>query len=275
MRRQPDAGLQGDRGDFPQERAESSPEFLVGDRGDAALGRVRVIDHVPDHAVGHWSVQGAFHADGAGAASRIRGVGAAANSRDAEIVAQDGDASLAQAADDGFDVFQLLLLLWAIQKDVVPVGGVKVLDGLEFEAGGVDFFAQGQQFCQGPELVGIPGQAPALFRAGGLIIPGIVSAAFEVIHQMSDNVRGPGLPRELKVIAGKHMPIQTKAQFHFSQDKPEKPRQRFKKWERLLAGILAPRRRANQGRTARQEDCPCKSYYPPFRRRDRTDVRSD
>jgi hypothetical protein len=39
-------------------------------------------------------------------------------------------------------------------------------------------------------------------------------AAVKVIHQVGDDVRSPGLPRELKVLAGQHVPIEAETELH-------------------------------------------------------------
>jgi hypothetical protein len=39
-------------------------------------------------------------------------------------------------------------------------------------------------------------------------------SAFEVIHQMGNDVRGARLARELKILARQHVPIKSQAKFH-------------------------------------------------------------
>ena len=40
-------------------------------------------------------------------------------------------------------------------------------------------------------------------------------AAFEIIDQVDDQVRGARLPREPKVLARQHVTVETEAQFHW------------------------------------------------------------
>ena len=96
----------------------------------------------------------------------------------------------------------------------MPVRRVKIFNGLQLQAFGLQVLAQGDEFRRRPELAGIAGQAPAALGAGGLIVARIVRATFEVIHQMRHNVRGARLPRELKMLAREHVPVKSEAQFH-------------------------------------------------------------
>src|SRR5205823_6677255 len=103
-------------------------------------------------------------------ASRERSFHSAAYSGDAEVVADDGNAGLADSADDCFDVLEMLAFARTVEQDVVPVRRVKILNGFEFEAGRVYIASKDCQFVQGPELVGIAGSAPTGIGASGLIV---------------------------------------------------------------------------------------------------------
>jgi hypothetical protein len=41
-----------------------------------------------------------------------------------------------------------------------------------------------------------------------------MGAVAKVIHQVNHQVRSSSLPRELKVLAREHVPVETKAEFH-------------------------------------------------------------
>ena len=53
MRGQDNAGLLGNRHDLGEKVGQPLPELFVGCRRHFAGGRIRVVDHVPGHAVGH------------------------------------------------------------------------------------------------------------------------------------------------------------------------------------------------------------------------------
>ena len=163
-------------------------------------GGVLVDDHVPGHAAGHRRVERAVHADGRRAAARERPGHAAAHAGDAEVVAEHRNAGLADAADDRLAVFEVLALLRAVEQHVVPVGRIEVFDRFELEAGGVDLALERDQLVDGPQLIGIAGQAPASLGAGRLVVARIVRARLEIVDQVDHNMSGPGLPRELEVL---------------------------------------------------------------------------
>ncbi len=66
-------------------------------------------------------------------------------------------------------------------------------------------------------MVRITGEAPALFRADGLVIVGALAPAFEVVDQVDNEMRGSGLARELKVLAREHVVVETEAEVHRGQ----------------------------------------------------------
>ena len=105
-------------------------------------------------------------------------------------------------------------LLRAVEQHVVPVGGIEVLDRFEFQSGGVDLAAECDQFLDGPELVGIAGEAPALFGAGRLVVARVVRARLEIVDQVDHNMRGAGLPRELIVLRRQHVAVEAEAELH-------------------------------------------------------------
>src|SRR4051794_12051479 len=106
---------------------------------DSAAWSVSIVNHVPRHPARHGCVERAGHADRRGLAASERAFHSSADARNAEVVADDRNAGLADAADDGFDVFQLLALARPIEQDVVPMGWIEVFDGFQLETGRVHF----------------------------------------------------------------------------------------------------------------------------------------
>lgn len=201
--------------DVIEEAAEAVPELVVGGGGEGKRGCAGVNDHVPDGAEGEGLVDGAVHADGEGAAPGPGAGDASRDAGDAEVVAEDGDAGFAHVTKDGFDVFDVLGAAGAVDEDVVPVGGVEVLDGGELEALGFDFAADPDQFGGGPEALGIAGVAPGLgFAAGGLIATGIVAALVEVVDEVDDEVGAAGLTGEGVVLGGEHVTVEAESEVH-------------------------------------------------------------
>ena len=241
MRGEFHAGLLGHGEDLLEETIESVPELRVGRGGDGAGGGLRIDDHVPSHAVEHGGIVRALHADRGRLAAGIVARGAAGDAGDAEIVAENRDARLPDAADDGFDVFDVAGALRAIEEDVVPVGGIEVFDGLQLEAGGFDLAAEGDELLQRPELVGIAGEAPATIVARGLIVVVLLGATAEIIDEVDDQVRGAGLTRELVVLAGEHVAIESETEFH--REKGGLAALRATAWEKAWNGRNAGRQK--------------------------------
>src|SRR6185369_2130454 len=160
----------------------------------------------------------ALHANGNGAPAGERAGHASGDTREAEIIAHDGDAGLAQASENGFYVLQMLGALWPVQQDIVPMGGVEILDCLQDEPFGLDSAAQGQEFFERPERGGVAGEAPAGIAAGRLAIARVMSAAFEIVDQVNDEVSGACLTGELKVFASQQVPVQAEPEFHGDGD---------------------------------------------------------
>ena len=126
------------------------------------------------------------------------------HSRDAEVVADGGNTGLTHAADQGLQVFELLLLARAVQQHVVPVRGVEVLYGRQRQALGLDGFAQVQQFVRRPQTGALAGLPPIARGIGARDALRIVP----VVHQVRHNVRGAGLPREAVVLRPQHVAVQ-------------------------------------------------------------------
>ena len=186
------------------------------DRRQRALRRVGVVHHVPDHSVRNGNVfGGAIHAEGDGvSASQGRGH-AAADPSQAEVVAQHRDARFAHAANNGFDFFDLLRPLRAVEKNVVPVRGIEILDRRQNQARVFNLAAKIFQFLDRPKLFGIAGHSPGLiFRARRLIVARVRRALVEIVDQVDNHVSASGLAREVVVVARQHVAIKAKANFH-------------------------------------------------------------
>src|ERR1700679_50914 len=98
-------------------------------RWQRACSRVAIVDHIPDHSIWNRHVfGGTIHSYGDGVTTAKRSGHAAANTGEAEVVAEHWNASVAHAANDGLHFLDLLRTLWTIEQNVVPVRGVKVLD---------------------------------------------------------------------------------------------------------------------------------------------------
>lgn len=93
----------------------------------------------------------------------------------------------------------------------MPVRRVKVFDGFQLQAFGFDTLAQSRQFFRAPQFVRVASQAPAALAAGGLVVARVFCAAFEVAHEVRDDVRRPHLPRELEIFAREHVPVKSES----------------------------------------------------------------
>ena len=96
----------------------------------------------------------------------------------------------------------------------MPVGRVEILDGFEFEAGGVDFLFDGGQFLEGPQLVRVAGQAPAAVVADGLVAGLVAARGAEIIHQMDDQMRAAALFGEAVMLRVELVAVKAESEFH-------------------------------------------------------------
>ena len=214
MQRQAHARLFRHGENLIQEPFQPAPQLLRRGGRNRPGRRRGVIDHVPDHAVGHGQIVRAFHADGRRLTARIVALGPARDAGDGKIIAHDRNPRLSQPADDRLDVLDVQGALRAIEQNVVPVGRVEVLDGLQPQPRGLHLDADLHQLRERPQLMGIAGQPPAIVRARGLIIVFPMHAAAEIIDQVRHDMRRARLPRELEVLARQHMAVEAEAEFH-------------------------------------------------------------
>ena len=141
------ARLLGHGNHFLQKSLQPPPEFFVRNRGQRAGRRVAVVDHVPYHAVwNRYIFGGTVHAEGDCMAATERRGHAAADARQTEVVAEHGNAGFTKAANDGLHFFDLLRALRTIEKNVVPVRGIKVFDRRQDQACVFNFGAKGLEF---------------------------------------------------------------------------------------------------------------------------------
>ena len=100
----------------------------------------------------------------------------------------------------------------------MPVRRVEIFNCFELQTLSLDALAQLNQFLLRPEFVRVAGQPPAALVAGGLVVARIFRAAFEVVHQMRDDVGRPRLPRELEIFARQHVPVKSESKVHGNND---------------------------------------------------------
>lgn len=122
----------------------------MGGWGYGSRGGVAVDDHIPGHALGHGCVEWFVHAHGFGLSAGERAFDTAGNAGDAEVIAEDGDACLADALDERLEVIELLIFQGAIEEDIVPEGGIEILDGFEFKVMGFDGLSEAGEFIERP-----------------------------------------------------------------------------------------------------------------------------
>ena len=116
--------------------------------------------------------------------------------------------SLAHAANDGLHIFDVLRAQRAVEKNVVPVRRIEVLNCSKHQTGIFDLFAQPCQFGDRPKFFRIAGHAPGLIlSAGWLIVARIASALLEIIDEVDHHVGASCLPREVVILARQHVPV--------------------------------------------------------------------
>ena len=163
MGRQTHARFLGDRDtsarNLSSRRHSSSWEM----EGSVPCRSGRVINHVPDHSVRNRNIfGGAIHSESDGVSASERGGDAAADPGQAEVVAQNWNAGFAHAANDCFNLFDLLRALRAVQKNVVPVCGIEIFDRRQNQAGVFNLAAKCLQFRDRPKLFRIARYSPGL-----------------------------------------------------------------------------------------------------------------
>jgi hypothetical protein len=152
--------LLGHRQDLFQKPLQPPPKLIARDRTQAAWRRIPVINHVPDASVRNRIVERSIHADGDRAAAPVGSTCSPADPGQAEVVSEDGNPRFAHSPDDGLDVLRVLGTLGAVEKNVIPVSGVEILDRRQHEPGTFDFRADSLQLMCGPQPVRIAGKPP-------------------------------------------------------------------------------------------------------------------
>ena len=100
----------------------------------------------------------------------------------------------------------------------MPVGRIKILNRLQFQAGGVDFLLDGGQFFVRPKPVRVPGQSPAGVVADRLIAGLVAARGAEIIHEVDDEMRAAALSGETVMLRIELMAIKSQAEFHSAHD---------------------------------------------------------
>src|SRR5580704_6873617 len=118
----------GHGGHLFQKSLQAPPQFFMRNRSQSAGCCVAVIDHVPDRAIRNGHVfGGTVHAQGDCMAASQWGGHTAAYASKTEVVPEYRNTSFAETANNGLHVFDLLRTLRAIEENIVPVRGIKVL----------------------------------------------------------------------------------------------------------------------------------------------------
>src|SRR5579859_6270013 len=105
-----------------------------------------VIHHVPYHALGNWSFVQALHTNRNCTTTGEWSFDPSCDTGEREIVADHRNTRPTNITDYRFDILQMLLFLGTVKQDVIPVCGIKVLDGGQFQARCADLLLQSQQF---------------------------------------------------------------------------------------------------------------------------------
>ena len=213
-RRTPDCSATGTTS--ARNRSQAAPQFFMGNRRQRARRRGRVVHHVPDHSVRNGNIfGGAIHAESDGVSASERGGDAAADTGQAEVVTQHRNARFAHPANNSFDFFDLLRPLRAVEKNVVPVCGIEILDGGQNQSRVFNLAAKCFQFLDGPKFLRIARYSPGLvLSARGLIVARVRRALVEIVDQVDNHVSASGLAREVVIVARQHVAIEAQANFH-------------------------------------------------------------
>ncbi len=106
----------------------------------------------------------------------------------------------------------MFLFAGTIQQYVVPVGRVEVLDRFQLESLAVDCGLQLRQFLQRPQPAAVGGNTPAPFS----VRRRKVGRLAEVINQVRNDMRRSNLLGESEVLAGEHVAVEPKTDFHLN-----------------------------------------------------------
>ena len=117
---------------------EPAPKLFRRRRRNRAGRHLRIDDHVPRHAARHRRIDRAVHPDRHRLAAGKPPGHAATDAGDAEVVAHDRNAGLAEPTNDRLAVLQMLALLRPIEQHIVPMSRIEILNRLELEARLVD-----------------------------------------------------------------------------------------------------------------------------------------
>jgi hypothetical protein len=111
----------------------------------------------------------------------------------------------------------------------MPMGRIKIFDGLKFEACILDVAPQRDHLIEAPEFVRISRQAPAAIGSCRLIVVPLMGATAEIVDEVRHDVGCARLPREPVVFAGEHVLVEAESEFHgkVGKDGSDKPNYLF------------------------------------------------
>jgi hypothetical protein len=151
--------------------------------------------------VGIWGVIRGVHADGFGVSPREGAADSTGDAGDRKVVAHDGDADFSEGSDHCLEVFKLLFLCRTIEEDVMPVGGVEVLDRFEFQAFIVDVALESRGVLRKTRAcLGSPAR-PRPVSTGGIGRWGVASAWLKLSRGGMTRWVAAALSREPVVVA--------------------------------------------------------------------------
>ena len=140
---------------------------------------------------------------------------AAADPSQAEVVSQDWNARFPHASNDRLNLFDLLRPLRTVEKNIVPVCRIEILNRRQYQSRIFNLAAKSLQFLYRPKFFRIAGSSPRLIlSARRLIVAWIRRALVEIVDQVDNHVSASGLAREVVIVARQHVAIKAEANFH-------------------------------------------------------------
>jgi hypothetical protein len=195
--------------------SETAPELIVRDRREDPVGPV-AIDHIPNHSGGHRNIIGwTFHSYSDRSATSKWSAYASTDAGDAEVIAKDGDLCLSHPLDDCLHVFNVFCSQRTIQKHVVPMTGIEILNSGKLETSPFNRETHSAHFVYGPKRFGITRNSPwGVLASSRLIVPWIRNAPSKVINQMNEDVSTTSLTGKVVVFGRQHVAIQAQSELH-------------------------------------------------------------
>ena len=206
--------LLGHWDDRVQEVGDAAPHLVFTHFAEGlALARPGVVDHVPDHPPGDLGLGrglGAVEANRLGPSASEGPDGVTPDGREGEVVPHDRYPGLADVPDQSLQALELLLLPGPVEKDVVPVADLEVLEGRKLEPLRLDGAAKLDELLDGPD-VEARRDPPAVRHGLRVRDP---RAARHVVDEMGDDRLGARLPGEPEVLRRQHLLVEPQPRFH-------------------------------------------------------------